>query len=240
MTAARILVPWRDKGDPWRQANLAVVLTHLSRLDVAPVEVVSDGREGCAPFNRSAAYNRGAALCDPGEVMVFHEADMLLPRAQLLDAIALAGEAPGMVVPFDTYRYLSRDETIRVRQGADPIASPAEHVMADGRSNGAVNVISRVTLDAVGRWDEEFSGWGFDDRAMAHAFHVATGVRTRYIPGPGTHLWHVPGWSESSRFRGGARIDPAEQVATEINEHRFHRYRDAHTPEKIRALTAGG
>lgn len=233
-----VIVPWRFKGDVNRHANLVAVLHHLSQ--VAPewdVIISSDGREGAAPFNRSAAYNRGIAEAGLADAYVFHEADMLIPKAQLTAAVILALGAPGMVVPFDTYRYLSSEDTSKVRAGLRPEAFTPQSVMVDGRSNGACNVVSATAMRAVGHWDEAFEGWGYDDRAMATAFHVATGTPTRYVAGPGHHLWHTPGWSLESRFRGGANIPPHEHAATVANEARYRLYRKARTAERIRELT---
>lgn len=235
-----VIVPWRDKGDAWRAANLATVLNHLEVADLGDVEVYSDGRDGCAPFNRSAAYNRGYADRGDADVFIFHEADMLIPPAQLRTAVELAADDAGLVVPFDTYRYLSPLDTRAVRAGTYPYLSAVpESVMSNGRSNGAVNVVSAATMRAVGCWDECFEGWGFDDRAMARAFEVATSNPTRYVPGPGVHLWHKPGWSVESRFRGGSDVPVHEHLATVRNECRYRRYREAMTPDAIRALTAG-
>ena len=240
MTKAVVVIPFRDKGDTARKANLARVLTHLDSITDAGVIVVTDGFPD-GPFNRSAAYNRGMALAPADtDVFVFHEADMLIGHAALYDAIAEAQHQPGMVVPFSEYRYLSLEDTIKVRDGEDPRNCTAEHVMADCRSNGAVNVLSRTSLQMVGCWDETFSGWGFDDRAMARAFEVATGSPTRYITANAYHLWHTPGWSVESRFKGGANIPPHEHAATIANESRYRRYKKARSPAQIRALTAGG
>lgn len=235
MTTIGVVVPWRYKGDPWRLANFTTVRYHLDGF--APVVVASDGLAGDTPFNRSRAYNLGAAQLPEADVIVFHEADMLIPRAQLVIAVNAALVKPGMVVPFDTYDYLSPEDTSKVRAGADPQFCTPEFVMADGRSNGAVNVVSRSTLEAVGGWDENFSGWGFDDRAMARAFEITSSSPTRYIQGHGVHLWHRPGWSVESRFRGGSEIPPEEHYATVRNEARYRRYRQARTAADIRALT---
>lgn len=237
---ALIIVPWRDKGDPWRAANIGAVLDHLDRIDVAPVAVCDDNRDGVAPFNRSAAYNHGVRDNPDAAVYVFHEADMLIDASQLRRAIDDAARSPGLIVPFTTYRYLTPEDTEKVRAGANPATCVPEYVMADCRSNGAVNVVSAVTLSAAGRYDETFEGWGFDDRAMARAFDVATGNPTRYTPGYGTHLWHTPGWSVQSRFHGGANIPDREHAATVDNEKRYRLYRKAHTAQRIRELTAGG
>ncbi|PJE24765.1 MAG: hypothetical protein CK431_04385 [Mycobacterium sp.] len=236
---AVVIVPWRDKGDPWRRRNLDLVLEHLYGI-TDDVVACCDGRTGSAPFNRSAAYNRGVAMYPNADVYVFHEADMLLGRQNLQAAIDIAAAQPGLVVPFDAYHYLSQADTAGVHAGQNPSTAVAECIMANGRSNGAVNVVSAATMAAVGQYDETFEGWGFDDRAMAHAFAAATGNDTRYIRGSAIHLWHTPGWSADSRFRGGADIPEHEHRATLANEARYQLYRKATTPERVRDLTAGG
>ena len=238
MTETVICIPWRDKGDPWRQANLTRVLDHLDTLDIGEVLVSSDELEG--PFNRSRAYNRAVAARPDADVYVFHEADMLIPADQLRAAVDLAATSAGMIVPFDAYWYLTPEDTEKVRAGTSPDGCIPEMVMANGTSNGACNVVSRESMAAVGRWDETFAGWGWDDRAMARAFEVACRRRTRYIPGRGVHLWHKPGWLATGRFHGGtADVSPREVAASNANEARYRLYERATTPARVRSLTSG-
>ncbi|MCV7004614.1 hypothetical protein [Mycobacterium gordonae] len=233
-----IIVPFRDKGDPWRKANLNTVLSHLSKIDIAPVVVTPDGRSGSAPFNRSAAYNTGIRQHPSSDVYVFYEADMIINPEQLQQAIDAATQ-PGLIVPFTIYRYLTREDTTRVHNGATPHDCTPDYVMPQGRSVGAVNVVSAETMTAVGRWDEKFQGWGYDDRAMSHAFEIATESPTRFISGPGVHLWHTPGWKAGGSFRGGADVPPREHAATEANRRRHQLYRRATTAAQVRELTTG-
>jgi len=98
-----IVIPFRDRGnDPLRPANLRCVIEHWDGCDV-PVWLSDDGRVGDAQFNRSQAYNRGAWFVD-ADVVVFAEADMLVPYSQIRQAVAMAAAAPGLVVPFIQYR----------------------------------------------------------------------------------------------------------------------------------------
>lgn len=235
------IVPWRDRGDPARKRNLEAVAAHLDRSRLGRVWISGDGGVGPAPFNRSRAYNRGVAACPAAEVYVFCEADLLVPAAQLRAGIKLAVQQPGLVIPFSEYRYLSEKSTVAVCSGlTDPFTCTPQRVMADGRSVGACNIVSASTMLAVGSWDEQFCGWGYDDRAMEHAFGVVTGHSTRFVAGPAAHLWHRPGWAVGGRFAGGAhRLTKAEQTATHLNENRWRRYQRATTVNAIRALTAG-
>lgn len=234
MTVA-VIVPWRDRGDPLRRANLDRVEQHLAKLGW-PVLLTDDGRDG--PFCRSAAYNRGVKAAPGAVVYVFCEADMLVPLPQLILAATLAARAPRLVVPFDEYRYLSPEASVAVRKGRiGELEVQPQRVMAHGRSVGAVNVLSAAALRVVGRWDEGFAGWGWDDRAMTHAFTV-TGGPPQFVRGPAVHLWHTPGWQAGERFAGGAeKVSRAERAATKANEARYRRYQRATTPAQIRSLT---
>lgn len=228
-TAREVVIPFRDRGDPLRRANLERVLDHWNDVhEVSPL-VVSDGREGDAQFCRSAAYNRAAELLDT-RVFVFAEADMLIPPLQLDEAVARACAQRGLVVPFDQYRYLSAQDSRKVREGAHPHLFEPERVIDHGRSIGAINVVSRATLDSVGRWDESFEGSWFDDNAMKIAFDICAGP-TRTVVGPAYHLYHLPGWT-------GDHLTPADRQATARNRARYDLYQQATTPEQIRSLTA--
>lgn len=239
------VVPFRDKGtDPCRLANAKRVFYYLRNLDLGTVLLSDDGRKGDDPFNRSAAYNRGLdadhfdqrqrPVREWADVVVFYESDMIAPRDRLVGAIADASDVPGLVVPFTEYRALSPEHSEDVRYGADPAWFEPAHVMSG--SMGAVNVVSRATLDAVGQWDECFEGHAYDDNAMERAFAVATGRPTRFIPGPAWHLWHIPGAGPTP---GGADVNASERekAATEANRLRWLRYQAATTPDQIRALT---
>lgn len=222
------MIPFRDRGqDELRPANLACVRSYVESLDLGPVIVVEDGSTGS--FNRSRAYNIGAAQTD-ADVLVFYESDLIVPREQLVEAIARAAEAPGLVVPFSRFMAITPEDSVKVR-GGDLAAAAASAVQQRGeyRSIGAVNVVSRESLDSVGGYDEAFSGAWHDDDAMEIAFRICCGP-TRFIDGPAYHLHHLPGTS-------GEHLTAEDKAATARNKARWKLYRQARTPEQIRALT---
>ena len=221
-----MIVPWRDKGDRNRRANKAHVVDYLAGLGW-PVHVTGDGREA-GPFNRSAAYNRGRIEA-PADVYVWYEADMLVPFGQLEASIDLALEQTGLVVPFTEYRYFTAADSSRIIDGHPVDAILPDFVMANGKSIGAVGVTSEATMQAVGQWDEKFAGWGHDDNAMFRAFMVCAGP-TRWVDGPGYHLWHPPGMQDPRT---------EEQDASNANYSRWLRYKNEEDPEAIRRLTIG-
>jgi hypothetical protein len=204
------------------------VLEHWRGLP-SPVIVTDDGREGCAQFNRSAAYN-SAAAANSADVLIFSEADIIIGFDQIAQAVRLAAEAPGLVIPFDEFRAVPPGDSHWIRMhSAEPADCEYSVVKGKRGSIGAVNVVSRKTLDLVGRYDEHFEGAWYDDDAMKIAFEVCAGP-TRWVDGPAYHLHH---WSGGK----GAHLNPADRQATARNRNRLRRYRRAGTPEQIRALT---
>lgn len=226
-----ICIPFRDRGkDPLRQQNLRRVLAHWSDFGV-PAIVTDDGRNGDEQFCRSAAYNRAAGQTD-ADVIVYTESDMLISYDQIRKGIELAAQTPGLVVPFTQYRYLTPSDSCKVRDhSANPADCRPQYVMDNGRSIGAVNIVSRSTIEAAGQWDETFSGSWYDDRAMQIAFELTAGP-TRWVDGPAYHLYHQPGWK-------GPHLTAADKEATAANRRRYELYEYAGTPERIRQLTAG-
>lgn len=239
-----VVIPFRDRGlDPLRQANLERVLDWWADSPWG-VLVVDDGRTGDAQFNRSAAYNRGAAaaLAGGADVVIYTEADILVPHAQVALAVQSAAEAPGLVVPFLHYNYLSAADSQLVRDDllnrtyADPSGLESltpESSISNGRSMGAVNVVSLASIAAIGGWDESFEGNSYDDNAMDRAFTVCCGVR-RHVAGSAWHLYHLPAhewWGTNDA------LTEQDRAATAANKQRWDRYAAAITPAEIRALT---
>jgi hypothetical protein len=225
MTAA-VVIPFRDRGiDPLRKANLERVLDWWADSPWTP-HVVSDGRGGDAQFNRSAAYNLAAAQVD-ADVIVYTEADMLIPLDQVEQAVALAVDQPGLVVPFTEYLYLSDDASAWVRRGSSPSDHEPQRVKRAGKSIGAVNVVSRETLDLVGGYTERTDGNWYDDDIMRHAFDVCAGP-TRWVGGPAWHLYHLPGWR-------GDHLSAEDKAATKRNRALWRHVQWLSDPDEVRA-----
>lgn len=210
-----VIIPFRDRGiDPRRAANLEVVQAWWYAHGFDP-RVVDDGLEGDAQFNRHRAYNRAIERFPRTDVFVFTEADMLIHSRQIIDAISLAAGKPGLVVPFTQYRYLSDEQTAGLRDAYHDaetyeLASwwslapeeshsvfqwKPESTMDNGRSIGAVNVVSRETLQITGGFTEATRGNWYDDRIVEEGFAFLTGHPTRFVEGPAVHLYHLPGWT---------------------------------------------
>lgn len=230
-----LIIGHRDRGlDPCRQANLDSAVAWWRAAGIDPI-VVDDGRTGTDHWNRSAAYNRGAALTD-ADVLVYSEADMLIDWPQIHAGITIAAENPGLVVPFSRFMAMEEPDTDLVRmRRLHPADARAQQVRGDNKSIGAVNIVSRQALDLIGGgYDQQFEGHAYDDDAMEIAFRTCCGP-TRFIPGPAWHQWHIPG-----AYFATPESTEADRAATAANKARHQLYLQARTPERIRELTNGG
>lgn len=230
-TKIKVIIPFRlrEGADLRRPANLEVVMAWWWAHGLTP-EVVDDGLTGDAQFNRHRAYNRAVSGNPDVDVFIFSEADMLIPIDQIAVACKLAAKRPGLVVPFMQYRYLSDETTSQVRDAfadftteelAQWVAMPpinpqsifnliTESTMENGKSIGAVNVVSRETLEITGGFTEATSGNWYDDNIIEEGFKFLTGRSTSFIPGPAVHLYHLPGWK-------GEHLSEADKAATQRN-----------------------
>jgi len=232
-----VIIPFRDRGkDPLRQLNLVRVLEHWETEHGLSPYVCTDGRRDDEQFNRSAAYNRGIQHAHPDtDVYVFAESDMLIRPEQIEDAVKEADQMSGLVVPFTEYRYMGAAASERIRAGRDPEDFIAEWMMKDGRSIGAINVVSRRTMDMIGRWDENFEGSWYDDDAMRIAFELCTSNDTRFIEGQAHHLYHLPGWKGEHR----SAADKAAVKANRLRLQAFKYARDTSNVALVRRLLRG-
>lgn len=166
------------------------------------------------PFNRSRAYNHGMAQVD-ADTYLWNEADAVLPLAQIEEAVRLANESPGNIIPFTERHELDPAQTRSVlHQGVDPFALRGNAaIFGDRFTIGQQGVTSRETIDLVGgKWDEGFSGWGYDDNAMHHIFATLAGP-PRWVEGKGMHLYHQGAFVSPS---------PEQALATQRNAQRFN------------------
>jgi hypothetical protein len=226
MSSVAVVIPWRDGGCPHRRGNARYVVDYYQGLQLGEVLVVDDGRTA-GPFSRSAAYNRGYAQTT-ADVVVWNEADTLIPHRQLEQAIEAATAALGLVVPFTARHELSVGDTTAVLTGgADPFALTGQTVFPDRASFGQCGVTSRATMTEIGgRWDQGFSGWGYDDNGMMLVFRVLAG-EPRWVDGPGMHLWHPHALTDP---------DPEQRAAIAANEARWVQMMNVTDAATLRAM----
>jgi len=178
-----VCVPWFDTSDEHRTAAFECVLAYWQAHEW-PVVVSSYATERAHARNEAAH----AALALGHDVLVFSDADTLVPYRQAEAAVALAAGSDGLVYCYDLYCRLTREAT------AELVAHPAEEwpLLFERQyysppSIGCVAMSARTYLD-TGGLDESYRGWGYEDLAFADACSRLGPLRR--VPGPAFHLWH--------------------------------------------------
>lgn len=173
-----------------REPLLHHVLGHLSWLEW-PIVVAGGGY-------KTVDRNRAARTID-SEVILFQDADTLVPHEQIRAACEHAATTDRIVFAFTRYQRLDATSTVEVLCGADPFTMRPVEEFTSPPSHGCL-AMSRTTFDRLGGYDERLEGW--EDVAM----NVKANGGAR-ITGPAVHLYH-PGmgaeWTD--RFAESRRI----------------------------------
>lgn len=211
-----ILIPYLPDNGP-RDELFEVVLRYWN--EVLPNAEVVIGTNHEEPFNRGAARN-SAFHESNGDTLVIADADTLMPKEQLYDALelVLSGEAP-WVIPYSVYYNLLEPETTKILKDFDvEISEPTtwEHRLTE--SVAGILVVPGAAYKLVGGYDERFKGWGGEDRAFDFALDTLWGKKVR-LEGFVEHLWHPRGdadfsqpyWNDNAqllRSYQGAQVNP--------------------------------
>lgn len=191
-----VIVPFRPEPDGRGPgSSRADIWAWLSRRWHAFGANVVKADSGDSKMNRSEARNVGAgAAVEMGcETLVFADADVYVPRAQLEAAIALV-EEPGdteWVIAYEHYLQLTAGDTSHFLKCEPtheygPIENPR---WSTNQGNAGMLVVSKRAFAAVGGYDERFIEWGWEDWAFANALSTLVHPQVR-VPGYVLHLCH--------------------------------------------------
>jgi hypothetical protein len=196
-----------------RALNADCVLAHLRREGLQTLTVAS--LNGGSPAH---ARNLGAELARRErpdlDVLVFNDADSLVPGRQILEAVVQARRAPGLVYAFDLYCRLSAGASAGVRDAIGDgapvglMSVGVEEELVNAPSAGCVAISAQEFAEAGG-FDQRFVGWGYEDVEFAQ--RCAKRFPVRRVSGPLYHLWH-----------GGRRPDdaPADTDPVQVERNR--------------------
>lgn len=151
---------------------------------------VYEGHHDGGLFNRSAAVNRAAASAGDWDVAVIIDSDVICDPDRVRDAIVLAHRwQDRMVMPFSRRHNLTQSGTRLLMRG---FAGSWQKFIAKTYDEmcSSVIMVPRPLWDQVGGFDEQFSGWGFEDNAFALACQTFGGQTIHKIEGECWHLWH--------------------------------------------------
>lgn len=187
------LIPWRP-GCPHRERALAWVRSQLpweSRLaeDLAPE----------TGWSKGAAIAAAANACDPGTILIVHDADVWTDGIH--NAVAAVQDGATWAVPHRGVFRLTEAATSAAVTNRPTNVHDLELAERPylGIIGGGIVVIPRELLLAC-PIDPRFIGWGGEDEAWGLALRTMLGPPVR-IKQPLTHLWHPP-QPRVSRRRG--------------------------------------
>ena len=200
MTVA-ILIPWRASDDSWRTESFTWCVARW-RAMVSGASVVH-GSCPDGPFNRSLAINNARRqVTSSPSVLVIADADTHGDITTIMRAINRCYEdkSSPWILPYTRYYNLtdSSTEAILAMEPDSHISEGSlvfEHRITSppmppyGDPVSGILVMPVAAYDFVGGFDEDFAGWGYEDKDMARRLDRAWGVRER-LDGFVFHLWH--------------------------------------------------
>jgi mannosyltransferase OCH1-like enzyme len=198
VTRVVTLVPRRDDGG-WRDRLWAFCRARWEAEH--PDFAIFEGHHNHGPFNRSAAINRAAADAGDWDVALIIDAD-IIPNAEAVERIVDVARTTGRMAVSHTRRVmLGRKMTEAILDGYTGNWERG-HPLAYTDSCSCCIAVPHTLWDAIGGFDEQFVGWGYEDSAFG-AYAKAKGGPIHYETSTLYHLWHEesPEAIESSPLR---------------------------------------
>lgn len=221
---ASIIVPFDDDGAE-RSKHWAWVRERLEALH--PDMEIIVARCPAARWTKGLAIEAGA-LQALGDVLVVMDADVIIPRDDLEEAVRLAHSVPWVVTHGTVWRLAPAPTAALVAREPgsvetyDPRGDKLDRPSYTGVAGGGLVVLHRDAYDAVGPPDRRFVGWGGEDTSWRRALNTLVGPAHRGAAMM-THLWHPPQPDHH---------DPSPEAKTLAKRYR----RAVHKPEAMRAL----
>lgn len=182
-----IVIPFASE-DPHRIRALSFVRGHLAKLFPWPQFV---GKTRGEHYSRAAAINHVVESLPPEiDLLLFNDADTLVPPGQIQSAVLQARQEPGIVRAYTLYRRVSREYTEKARYVADILNAPPEAIeweQDNAVSHGCL-ALRRSDFEAAGGYDPRFRAY-MDDCAFDIVL-AAISPNFRRVEGPLYHMWH--------------------------------------------------
>jgi N-terminal domain of galactosyltransferase len=169
------------------------------------------------PYSRSWTFNVGAQLA-LGEVLIFHDNDMLVPIDYVSGILERVREGAQVVNAKRFVFYLSQSltESVCSEQGS-LLSEPPETVVQNLLGGGSVAITRQGFLD-IGGMDESFVGWGGEDNEFWDRAQTLKVWNYGWLSL--VHLWHAaqPGKQDQAnptlaRLEALLKIPSKERIA---------------------------
>jgi len=139
------------------------------------------------PYCRAWALNAGARVAR-GEVLIFHDSDMLVPQAYAAEVWARSRGGYEFINLKRFVFYLTEQHS-RALASTLALGSPdAPEVVVQNLEAGGSVAATRSAYLAIGGYDESFMGWGGEDTEFWDRAQTRRVWPYAYLPI--VHLWH--------------------------------------------------
>lgn len=181
-----VAIPWRYREDSYRKKSLRYVKDYLfSITGVDPILVDGNGEQ----FSLSAARNVGVKMAEESNrsVVVICDADTIVDKHSLMNAINLARKSKNVILPYTLCKPLTLRSTNLYYEGHDP--SILKNIRTFDWSTGGIYVTSIIAWEYLGGQDERFTNWGCEDTAFSIMANKM-GRPLQRVDGTIYPLWH--------------------------------------------------
>jgi|GEM_PF-84680 len=136
-------------------------------------------------WHKSWAFNQGVRL-SKSDIVVCHDADILVPQAYGLEILKLAGEGYQAIHPQRFLFCLEKKDTEVLDRGGRLIGMPTHRIRKNWQ--GGTLAICKKAYWEIGGFDERFKDWTGEDREFFDRCRALKQFRSGYLPF--VHLWH--------------------------------------------------
>lgn len=179
-----ICIPY-CKSDKYREKAYLKTKEYYSKLNI-PIFYSAVSIDS---FNRAKSRNNAVKQINcEYDLILFFDADIIVPYDQIQKAIKLAYDTNEMVLMYDVL-YLLSERVTKQYYKDDSIENKYGTILLN-MSSGAF-VVPKSIWEEVGGQDERFTSWGGEDRAFYFACAATKNKRViQRIEGKALHLYH--------------------------------------------------
>lgn len=230
-----IVIPYRDNGDGYRNRIHEWHRQRLHYLFPASYIITADSEH--EQFNRSAARNRGVQRSEAKYVALV-DSDTAFNADALLNGLKKVMDGAPWSIPYNLYVRTDRKSGAQIL-GEDPKRLVLAHhnynydfqldfppTRHEAPISGLL-IFRRDDFLDIGGYSEDFTGWGYEDRALVVVADRLLGAHVR-CDGIVYHLWHPEPTSQTWN-----------QSFINTNKQLYQKICQTHDPAELRKLNGG-
>lgn len=214
-----IVIPWRPR--PSRVKAFSLTVNRL--MDQFPDSTIYYADKEAKIFNVSGSRNQGclSAIKDGCDMLLVVDADTLLDKKAVEEAIAVASKEDYVCMPYTFYNRLSEKSSTPLLNGKVSFEKLAVHGDNSAWNHpGGAYVMSSSTFLKLNGWDERFVGWGYEDDAFSEAHRRVLGRGFVRVDGFAITLHH----------------EDRDQDYIDVNSERYSQYVDSSNEQVLEII----